>query len=274
VWLSGGVEVDSPKGKIIRWSQPEIALYDDDPYIRMSYPDLVEEGGKYFLTETQKEIARSHEIDPSLLAGLWGQFDKDPKEVSTGLLLDLPERGKPMPSSAVAPQLPVLLQRSRRADYGTEDMRAGFSIELRTRLTSLEAGRILLDNRTPEGNGFVLQTAAGGTFELVVNDGRTESRWTSDPGMLQPGKAHHVVVSVDGGPKIVTFVIDGKLCDGGEVRQFGWGRFNPNLRSANGAGNLRIGVGLEGQIQRLRIYGRALRTSEAIRNFHAGSMRQ
>jgi hypothetical protein len=26
VWLSGGVEADSPRGKIIRWSQPEIAL--------------------------------------------------------------------------------------------------------------------------------------------------------------------------------------------------------------------------------------------------------
>ncbi len=39
VWLSGGVEVDTPAGKVIRWSQPEIVLYDDDPYIRMSYPE-------------------------------------------------------------------------------------------------------------------------------------------------------------------------------------------------------------------------------------------
>ena len=43
VWLCGGVEADTPEGKVIRWSQPEIVLYDDDPYIRMSYPDLVEE---------------------------------------------------------------------------------------------------------------------------------------------------------------------------------------------------------------------------------------
>ena len=60
VWLVGGVEGDSPKGKVIRWSQPEIGLYDDDPYIRMSYPDLVEDRGKYFLTETQKDVARVH----------------------------------------------------------------------------------------------------------------------------------------------------------------------------------------------------------------------
>ena len=67
MWLSGGVEADSPKGKIIRWSQPEIVLYDDDPIVRMSYPDLVEDGGKYFLTETQKDIARVHEIDQRCL---------------------------------------------------------------------------------------------------------------------------------------------------------------------------------------------------------------
>jgi len=35
-WLMAGREVDTPKGKRIEWSQPEILLYDDDPYIRMS----------------------------------------------------------------------------------------------------------------------------------------------------------------------------------------------------------------------------------------------
>ena len=70
---------------------------------------------------------------------------------------------------------------------------------------------------------------------------------------------------MDGGPKIITFVIDGKLCDGGDARQFGWGRFSPNLRSANGAAMLRIGA----PVTRLRIYNRALLTSEAIANFRA-----
>jgi len=72
-------------------------------------------------------------------------------------------------------------------------------------------------------------------------------------------------VIVDGGPKIISFVIDGKFSDGGETRKFGWGRFSPNLRSANGAEKLRIGA----NVTSLRIYGRALRTSEAIRNFEA-----
>jgi hypothetical protein len=88
VWLAAGVEADSPRGKIIRWSQPEIALYDDDPFIRISYPDLIEDGGRYFLTETQKDIARVHELDRELLDGLFAQFDNR-TEATRDLLLVL-----------------------------------------------------------------------------------------------------------------------------------------------------------------------------------------
>jgi len=65
----------------------------------------------------------------------------------------------------------------------------------------------------------------------LLNDGRTGSTWESDRGLLQSGRWHHVAIIVDGGPKIITFVVDGRLCDGGQDRQFGWGRFNPQLRS-------------------------------------------
>jgi len=138
------------------------------------------------------------------------------------------------------------------------------------RLRSLAPGQTLLDNRTPEGKGFVLRTAPGGAVEIVLHDGRTENRWDSDPGMLEAGKIHHIAVVIDGGPKIISFIVDGKLCDGGDARQFGWGRFSPNWQSANGDGTLQIGPGLAGEILRLRLYGRALRTSEATGNFRAG----
>ncbi len=82
----------------------------------------------------------------------------------------------------------------------------------------------------------------------------------------------HVVVTVDGGPKIITFVVDGQLCDGGEYRQFGWGRFNPNYRGPNGGRTLRIGASIRGEIKALTLYNRYLRTSEAVANFRAGSV--
>jgi len=267
VWVCGGVEADSPEGRIIRWSQPEIVLYDDDPYIRMSYPDLVEDGGKYFLTETQKDAARVHLVDRKLLEGLWGQFEKG-RLTTEGLLLALPANGQPMPQEASLPPLPAFTERdSKRADYGAKDLRRGFTVEVWLRLADLAPGQVVLDNRTPDGQGFCLQTTARGTLEIVLDDGRSDSRWDCDPGLLQPGRLHHVAAIVDGGPKVVSFIVDGRFCDGGEFRQFGWGRFNPNFRGPTGERTLRIGPGLQGEVKSVRIYGRAVRTSEAVGNF-------
>jgi len=268
-WLCGGVEADSPEGKVIRWSQPEIVLYDDDPHVRISYPDLIVDGGRYFLTETQKDVARVHEVDPALVEGLWGQFEA-PRVTRDGLLLELPAGG-PMPAEAPMPELPALLARdAARADYGTKDLRAGFAVDLWLRLGSLAAGQTVLDARDPAGRGLALLTAGGGAVELVLNDGQTECRWASDAGLLHQGREHHVVAIVDGGPKLVVFVVDGAVCDGGEQRQFGWGRFSPNLRHANGGPSLRVGPSLRGAVRRLRVHGRALRVSQAVGNFRAG----
>ncbi|MBL8217583.1 MAG: exo-alpha-sialidase [Bryobacterales bacterium] len=259
VWLVGGVEADSPQGKIIRWSQPEVALYEDDPVMRMSYPDLVEEGGKYYLTETQKEIARVHEIDTTLLEGMWNQFDNRTPATS-GLLLN-----HTSPGEVPMPELPAFTERNR-GGHGTRDTRAGVSIDLWARFDSLAPGQILLDNRTPDGKGFVLQTAPNGAIEIGINDGRTENRWASDQNTITTGTRHHIAVIIDGGPKIITFLIDGKLHDGGTQRQFGWGRYSRDLRGLTGASTLRVG-----KIERARIYNRALRTSEAIANFRSAN---
>lgn len=257
VWLSGGVEADSPKGKVIRWSQPEVALYDDDPMIRMSYPDLVEEAASIYLTETQKDVGRVHKIDRGLLDGLWSQFDAR-GTTKDGLVLEVSGERE-----AAAPDFPAFVRRSNRLDHGTEFTRAGFTLELRGRMAP---GQILISNRTVDGRGFTVRATEKRSIEIAMGDGRTESRWASDPGTLHPDRMQHVVVVVDGGPKIVSFVVDGILNDGGDARQFGWGRFHPNLQSVNGAPRLMIGAG----VQQLRVYNRYLRTSEAVAAYRAG----
>ncbi len=262
VWLCGGIETDSPEGRVIQWSEPEIVLYDDDPYIRMSYPDLVEEDGQYYLTETQKDVARVHRIDPSLLQGLWDQFERADL-TREGQLLEVDEPG---PAVVDMPALPPFVRRSGLSPYGTDDLRTGFSLELWFQLDSSVAGRVLLDTRLENGQGFVLQHKGNGQLELVIDDGRTRASWDSDPRAVSVGKRHHAVVIVDGGPNVISFVVDGRLCDGGDFRQFGWGRFSPHLRHANGSPRLLI----DGAIDLLRVYGRALRTSEAISNFRSG----
>ena len=265
VWLCGGVEEDTPRGKRIKWSQPDIVLYDDDPYIRMSYPDLIENDGKHYLSETQKFVARLHEVDPVLLDGLWHQFDST-ELVTQGLVLDLPGTEN-MPSEVVAPLLPRFTERDNmKKDYGTRDLRSGFSVEARIRFDSLEPGQILVDSRNDSGAGFCLITSCRETIEIILNDGRTENCWDCDSGLLRPGQTHHIVAIVDGGPKIILYVVDGRLCDGGEFRQFGWGRYSPNLRDIHGSETLRIGEGIES----LRIYNRALRVAEAVVNFQSG----
>ncbi|MBI5693854.1 MAG: hypothetical protein HZC55_27585 [Verrucomicrobia bacterium] len=266
-WLMAGVERDTPQGKVIEWTQPEILLYDDDPFIRMSYPDLVEEGGKFFVTETQKNVGRVHEVPAALVQGLFGQFEAR-TVARDGLALTLPTRdGASMPRTAVMPKLPEFQVRdAKRADHGGADQRAGFSLDLWVDAGAAAPGRVLLDNRDAQGRGLELRTVARGALRITLHDGRTESAWESDAGTLAAGQPRHVVVTVDGGPKIITFVVDGVLQDGGEERQFGWGRFSPHLRSANGAKELKI----DPAVRSLRVYGRALRTSEAVGNFRAG----
>lgn len=261
-WLMAGREIDTPGGKRIEWSQPEIVLYDDDPYIRMSYPDLIEEDGKYYLTETQKNAARLHEVARPLVEGLFNQWDNR-AVARDGLLL---EAGSGEPRIKM-PALPGLNFRdTKRVDYGARDARTGFSIDVWLQLDSLKVGQVLLDSRDAGDKGLTLTTADKGALRFTMNDGRQEVSWSSDQGGMAAGRPQHVVITVDGGPKIISFVVNGVLCDGGEERQFGWGRYSPTTRTPNGAAEMSVGAG----VKSLRIYGRALRTSEAVGNFRAG----
>ncbi|HNQ88921.1 MAG TPA: hypothetical protein PKM73_09930 [Verrucomicrobiota bacterium] len=261
-WLMAGREGDTPEGRRIEWSQPEILLYDDDPYIRMSYPDLVEEDGAFYVTETQKHVARLHEIAAPLVQGLFNQWDHR-TVAREGLLLET-HGGE---AKVTMPTLPAFNVRDpQRADHAGKETRAGFSIELWLQLDSLAAGQTLLDSRDDTGAGILVAIARPGAVAIALHDGRQQAGWDSDRGVIQAGRPHHVVITVDGGPKIITFVVDGTLCDGGDERQFGWGRFSPTLRAPNGSATLKMAPA----VRSLRIYNRALRTSEAVGNYRAG----
>lgn len=260
-WLMAGREIPSPQGLMLEWTQPEILLYDDDPFIRMSYPDLVEEDGAFYVTETQKTIGRVHSIPKALLDGLFNQFELG--DVATnGLVLHL---RKPVPPETRMPLLPEFHLRDPQAeDQRGRDLRAGFSLDLW--LDSLPVGATLLDSRSDDGKGILVSVTADGTIRLTLNDGRQQASWECDHATFHTAQPQHIVITVDGGPKIITMVVNGVLNDGGEERQFGWGRFSPTLRAPNGAATLTIA----GAVQTLRLYNRALRTSEAVGNFRAG----
>jgi len=69
-YLLGGIEHDSPQGKMIHWGKPVAVLYSKDPKIRISYPDFIWDD-RLYITETQKTIARVHVIPDELLRALW-----------------------------------------------------------------------------------------------------------------------------------------------------------------------------------------------------------
>jgi len=239
----------------IHWSQPEVLLYDDHVPTRMSYPDLVEQHGKYWITETQKQVCRVHPIDPELLKGLWAQGESN-KLTRAGLLLNAGERQLKQRSMRM-PKLPNLADRS------------GFTLEFQVRFNDLSAGQILLDTRDASGKGLMVQTTDHPAVELVLSDGTRTNQWRCDAGLLTTNKTHHIGVIVDGGPHLITFAVDGVVCDGGFERQHGWGRLSPELAGINGERQVKIAPTLRGRLLTLRVYDRYLRNSEFVANHHA-----
>jgi hypothetical protein len=247
-WVAGGLERDGR----IHWSQPEILLYDPDPKVTMSYPDLIEQDGRYWVTETNKTIARVHEIDAALLEGLWRQ-GLDKTVAREGLVL----KAGPEQLRAGSLTLP-----------GPLDLQAtgGVSLDVWLKLEDLAEGQVIVDGRGPQGAGIAITTTSTGTVRLDISDGRSSASWDCDPGLLEAGKLHHMVAIVDAGPRVISFVVDGQLCDGGDARQYGWTHYEADLGEVAGLGTLRVGP----SVKSLRVYGRYLRTSEAVANYHAG----
>lgn len=246
-WLLGGELRDDGR---IHWSQPEIVCYDDDPSVRMSYPDFIEEpDGTIWFTETQKSIARAHQLAPELLTGLWGGETGICRD---GLLLELPR--EPTAATVPMPALPDLRGRG------------GFTLEFELRLDDAGAGQLILDSRADDGAGLRLLTTDREAVAVVLSDGRSTAYWDCDAGLLRPGEWQHLAVTVDAGPRIITWLVDGLLCDGATQRQFGWGRFSPHLRVVSGGPVLRLAPSLRGRLGALRVYGRPLRSAEVVAN--------
>jgi hypothetical protein len=190
-WLSYGEEYDAPDGRRIRWSDPEILLYDPEDAARMSYPDLVQENGEYYFTQTQKTIARVNPVDRRLIDGM-----AEPV---------LPQDGRPI--------------------GGAFEPETGFSIVVDV---CAEDGELL---RIESGSGMAVSLRTEDSrLLLAIDDGEIASAAFSD--RMSPG-AHRAAAIVDLRAKIITFVIDGVLSDGGAERPSGWFRLSSAVRAGH-----------------------------------------
>ena len=270
VWIAAGREVESSDGLRLVWSQPEVLLYHDDPAIRMSYPDLIEEDdGKFYITETQKAIARVHEIPEDFLKKLWRR-DNGESGKESDLLLSWKRRDLRGAVSVEMPRIDdfVGLDESLPA-HPSLDYRTSFTMEITYRLSDIQAGNVLVSSLNSAKQGIQIQVTRQHTLEITISDGQTRCAWDCDSGVLRSGREQTATIIVDGGPKVILFVMDGCLCDGGSARQFGWGRYSRALKHVNGSPLLEISA----EVNEVRLYRRAHMVNEAVaRQLHALKM--
>ena len=251
-FLSGGVLKEDG---FIHWSEPEIVLFDPNPAIRMSYPDLVEQDGSFWLTETQKTVARAHPLDRSLLDGLWSQETVN-AVCTNGLLLEKLDAG----DAASRPNVP----------RGFGDLaHGGLTVELWLKLDAVTPGQTLFTTLDKDGQGVrVVTSDLGGqtTLAIELSDGGRAALWHTDPGVVQPGTLQHIVFACDFAAAVIAVVADGTFCDGGASRPYGWGRLPLEMGDVQGSYQAVLAPSVKG----LRLYNRPLRTTEAIGNFRAG----
>ena len=152
--------------------------------------------------------------------------------------------------------------------------RGGFTVEFWLRLKQHAPGQVILDTRDKNKRGILVTTSDRVTVKLTLSDGKNQFSWDNDPGTgpgtLKLDRWQHFVFIVDGGPRIVSVVVDGVLNDGGYVRDYGFGRFDKSLADLNGAAKATVAPRIAGEVGVLRIYSRYLRTSEAVANYRAG----
>lgn len=247
VWLTAGVE----RHGRIHWAQPEILLYWLGGSKGMSYPSLIEQGGRYWVTETEKSKARVHNIDENLLDALYEQ-GQGAETVQEGMVLSVDEKA----AAKGTAKLP-----------GTQDLSTGgaFTLELWVDIDDLRPGQVVLDSRNGGGPGMTVAVAPRSALSLTLSDGSTTVEYTTDEARLTVDRPRHFVFIVDGASRVLSAVVNADLCKGDYYRQFGWLRLPPELGAIPG-GEAKLAPDLKGRLLHLRMYDRYLLTSEAIGN--------
>ncbi len=250
VWVCVGEEIAGKGGREIAWSQPEILLYDTDVSARISYPDLIEEGERIFITETQKTTARIHEIPADFLQAM-----------DEALSLSLKTATESGPALAALADEAPLLAGTGHGKVGMPRIESkSLSIAVRVDPSKCKPGDVLLSNREGVGHGFALKMS--NTLNAVAisfRDGERDFTLQSD-GLPKNGAPFFAVVNIDAGPKVVSFSIDGRFCDGGEEVEYGWKRYASDSIDFNGASELEVGEG----VQYFAIRPRVMLTAEAV----------
>ena len=133
----------------------------------------------------------------------------------------------------------------------------------------MSTGTTLIDSRDRNGKGFRMEAGEHYSVKFILSDGQTTSEWTSDKNILQARsyQEQEVTVIADFSAKIVMFVADGVLSNGGNDRPFGWGRIDQEMKDISTQW-LRIDKYAK-TITGVQFFNRPLMVTEVIGNYRA-----
>lgn len=250
VWASAG----RPSGGEIRWSQPQPLLVSKLSERKYSLPFFFSKNGSYWLFTRVGKRGKLRKIEPCVAKFL----DSEPERTlaTRGMLLNLKnieKGGRTVPM----PRIPDI-------------KKGGLTVEFTANFENAEAGVPIFDNTDAQGRGLKVETAPGRAFNVSLNDGASQFKWTTDAGVYVPGKDAHIAIIIDGKSKLAMSVCDGQVCDGDSARPFGWETFYPEISSVNASKNAVVARGFGVDMKRFRIYSRPLSVFEVISNRNSG----
>lgn len=259
MWFCRGWEIDGPSGRRINWSQPEIGFYDDDPMVRISYPDFLEHGGKFLFTQTQKNLARIHTMPAALIDALSASPERRLAVLRETSPIFSWSAGSDPRTAPLAP-LPVFVRRNMEPPYGGKRARSGFAIRLEIRMANV-APASLLESSDEGGSSLRVLLTESGRLRLELGDGQTAHFAESDP--LIPGLAAQLcTINIDAASNTICFFRNGSIDDGGDLRQYGWSRFSPHYRNEFKDAILTLPESTQVSLDQLWIFDRVLMASE------------
>jgi hypothetical protein len=260
----------------VRFSQPEIALYDWSAVgDRPGYPDIVEvqdeAGFHVFITEANKTQARRHLVSQTLLSLLYSQ-DTIATAVTAG-------RVALFNASAVNTTIPSPPLPDFSAGYPVEGYGTTIGLWLMDHYLA-RSGEVLIDTREKVGGaGLVIAVISNdditGALNVSITGANGTGAWLmSDPActmLLNAAVAPHYVAAVlDAGSHVLSLVVDGVLCDGGTLAPQGWAWVPSGTGATSGRAAFRLAPDYRGRLLGGEFFSRWLYTSEIIGNFRAG----
>jgi hypothetical protein len=281
LWLTTGRSTEEGH---IRWHQPEVVLWWDGPGYEdrgnwneewsivdgPGYADWLEDDlGRLSFVQSNKLGVRYHVVEPRLLELLRHQpeLGQLPEEAKSLDIQPSPAGAAPVPVNA-----PSLVDLHSRGGFtivlqlrgSRESMRPGEAIV--EALSTITAARGEGPTEATLTRGYSVRLTDDLEVELLLRDGcggevhHASNAWGHPE--IWDDRSHALAFICDGGPRILSTVVDEVLDDGGHTSQ-GWS-FLPTTLGDLGGDELVLSPEFGGHLERFLIYDRPLTTSEAI----------